>query len=241
MHPFIPGWISNTGAWNGAVLGAPITIAQTDHAEDNTAQTTYTYSAKAFAIGTADATRLVVADITWRVAGTTTTASSVTIGGIAATNIGEARNTGGSNLTVTTRWQAAVPTGTTATVSAVFSGALSRSGIVVYTVIGSNGTVPTSGASTLATATASTGAPSTSAITVPANGGAIVGGGVNSTTLPSSITPTNYTTDLALTTVGTSLYDSGGHDTTSGSRTYTMTWAGTTTPFATMIASAWGP
>lgn len=238
MHEDSGAHQSTVAASASFVPAGQVTVAYTDTASDNTAQTTYTWAAKNFAIGTADATRLVVVDVNARFGGTVITANSCTIGGVAATKVDEARNVTGGNSTMTTRWQAAVPTGTTATVSTTYSGLVSRAGAVVYTVIGSNGSAP-SGAAT-ANNTGTTTAVSAS-ITVPANGNALIGGGINQSGSTPSVTPTNYTTDLASTVVGTSIWQTGGHDNTAGARTYTITWSVGVSATTTIVASAWSP
>jgi hypothetical protein len=215
-----------------------VTAVWTDSAVDATSQTTYTFASKAFAIGAADSTKLVIADVEARFGGTTITANSATIGGVAATKVGEARNTGGGNSTMTTRWQASVPSGTTATVSTTYSGAVSRAGVVVGTVLNSNGVAPSGGA--LATGTGTTSAVSAS-ITVPANGKALISGEINQNGSTPSVTPTNYTTDIASTFIGTALWMSAGHDINAGARTYTITWSVATSPLTTIVASAWTP
>jgi lysophospholipase L1-like esterase len=202
MHEDSGAHQSNVAASASFVPAGQVTVAYTDTASDNTAQTTYTWTSKAFAVGTADATRLVVVDVNARFGGTVITANSCTIGGVAATKVDEARNTTGGASTMTTRWQAAVPTGTTATVSTTYSGLVSRAGcVIVYTVVGSNGAAPTG------TATANNVGTTTAvsaSITVPANGKALISGDINQTGSTPSVTPTNYTTDLASTVVGTS-------------------------------------
>lgn len=238
MHEDSGAHQSNVAASASFVPAGQVTVAFTDNAQDNTAQTTYTWSSKAFAIGTADATRLVVVDVNARFGGTVITANSCTIGGVAATKVDEARNTNGGASTMTTRWQAAVPTGTTATVSTTYSGLVSRAGAIVYTVLGSNGSAPTG------TATANnvgTTASVSASITVPANGKALISGEINQGGSTPSVTPTNYTTDLASTLIGSTNWHTGGHDNTTGARTYTITWSVASGPSTTIIASAWSP
>lgn len=215
-----------------------VTGAFTDNAQDNTAQTTYTWSSRNFAIGAADSTRLVVVDVDVRIGGTTATANSCTIGGVSATKVDEARSTNGSNITMTTRWQAAVPTGTTATISAVFSTTASRAGVTVYKVLNSNGSAPTGSATAHAVATT---AAVSATITVPTNGFALVGGMINQGSSTPSVTPTNYTTDLASTLIGSTNWHTGGHDNNTGSRSYTITWSVASGPSTTIVASGWSP
>lgn len=238
MHEDSGAHQSNVAASASFTPNAQVTVAFTDNAQDNTAQTTYTWSAKNFAVGTADATRLVVVDVNARFGGTIITANSCTIGGVSATKVDESRNTNGGASTMTTRWQAAVPTGTTATVSTTYSGLVSRAGAIVYTVLNSNGSAPTGGATANS---ASTTAAVSASITVPANGKALVSGMINQLGSAPSVTPTNYTTDLASTLIGSTNWHTGGHDNTTGARTYTITWSVASSPGTAMVASAWSP
>jgi len=217
----------------------PFSITKTDNAEDNTGQTTYTWSSRNFAIGSADSTRLVVAAIGSRGGAATPTVSSVTIGGVAATAVVEGRNViASTSVDLISLWQAAVPSGTTATVSATFSGAMVRAGCVVFSVLGSNGAAPSGGA----IAHDDTNNDSTGTITVPSGGGSIIGG-VNNTGTANVIGTTNWTADTAVTPailIGSSFQYVAGHDTAhSGSTAYTIVWnAGTQDAGA---FAAWGP
>lgn len=218
-----PGTPASSGA-------TAFSIAFTDHAEDTTTQTTYTWSSKAFAIGTANATRLVGAAISARSA-VAPTVSSVTIGGVSATKVVEC--VVGTPENVTSMWQAAVPTGTTATISATFSLAAVRAGIAVYSVLGSNGVAP-SGA---AIATSTLGAPSAS-ITVPSGGGSIISS--VAVVAGATVTATNFTIDLNSTSLTSNTFYMAGSDTAhSGSTTYTVNWTAGGAPCATF--AAWSP
>jgi len=217
----------------------PFGITKTDNAEDNTGQTTYTWSSRNFAIGTADSTRLVVVAIGSRGGAATPTVSSVTIGGVSATAVVEGRNViASTSVDLISLWQAAVPSGTTATVSATFSGAMVRAGCIVFSVLGSNGVAPSGGA----VAHDDTNNDSTGTITVPSGGGSIIGG-VNNTGTANVIGTTNWTADTAVTPailIGSSLQYVAGHDTShSGSTAYTIVWnAGTQDAGA---FAAWSP
>jgi hypothetical protein len=217
----------------------PFSIAFGDHAEDNTTQTTYTWTGKAFAIGAADATRLVVAHIVARQT-TAITLNSVTIGGVAATKIIGFNNTA-SDGAISELWQAAVPTGTTATVSAVFSAASLRAGCQVYSVLGSNKTLPTTGASTAAIDSTSGTATQSGTLAVPTKGGSIIVSGGAYSGLP-TVTPTNWVDDLPVTNIGSTIYYLGGQDTSGivGSRTYTLMFAQVANSAASIFA-AWSP
>lgn len=89
--------------------GVDATIVYTDHAEDTSDATTYTFTTRA--IGTAATNRYVVAAI-GLANSPVPTISSVTIGGVSATLVVQTTGT----FERTAFWIAAVPTGTTATV-----------------------------------------------------------------------------------------------------------------------------
>lgn len=223
------------------VVTTPFGITFTDNAQDNTGQTTYTWSSRNFAVGSADSTRLVVAVVASRGGAATPTLNSVTIGGVSATSVVEGRNVVAStSVDLTSIWQAAVPSGTTATVSAVFSGAMVRAGCAVFSVLGSNGTAPSGGA----IASDSTNNASTGTITVPSGGGAIIAGCANTNVGTSNVTPTNWTADTATTPailIGSTLQYIVGHDTNTGSRAYTITWSSITSPQSAGAFAAWSP
>lgn len=225
------------GFCNGGGGSAPpmLTAALTDHAEDNTAQTTYTWSARAFAIGAPAPSRVIVAAITFRNTNAAQAITSVTIGGVLATAVVSSNSGTAGGFTVF--YQAAVPTGTTATVSMVLSttGA-ARAGCALYAITGSNGVAPTGGA----IASDPTNSIQSGTITVPANGLALVAAGRAVTTVTLTATPTNWTQDLPSTNIGnTSTWYTAGQDGTAGSRTYTVTWSGGVNSGA--VFAAWGP
>lgn len=89
-------------------------ITYTDQTQNSSAQVTYTFSTRA--IGSAAVNRYVICSV--ETSGTGAAISSVTIGGVGATQIVNALNSSGR----VSIWIAAVPTGTTATVVVVFAG-----------------------------------------------------------------------------------------------------------------------
>lgn len=177
-----PGMVHSTGGGGG-----PVAITQTDHGESATDSNTYTFTARA--LGTAQADRRIIVALSMRVAGTTTTVSSVTVAGISATQVVSSPNNGGGNTTLAELWVAAVPTGTTGDVVITFSATVLRCGSNVWRMVGS--------ASSTASATGtSTADPGTANLTIPANGAAVgfavadfagSGQGVNWTNLTSSL------------------------------------------------------
>lgn len=202
------------------------------------ALSTYGFTIQA---GPADASRVLVAAVTSRIgANTTATANSVTIGGVAATLITDSRNTNAGALTTTSLWQAAVPTGTTAAVSAVFSNTMARASCSLYALYYSNGVVPSGGAVTNFSGT-SAGAVATGTITVPSSGVALISGSLSSGT-GIGLTPTNYQAYGGTPGAGPStMWVAGGTDSTAGSRSYTMTWTGTSPSLPTGVFAAWAP
>src|SRR6185312_6261578 len=156
----------------------PFGITNTDFASDTTTQTTYNFSSRNFAIGSADPSRLVVVVVAARQAGTVGAASGVLINGSAASLVvsgANSANPAGATSTLDI-YQLAVPTGTTATVSVTYPSAMLRAGCAVYSVLGSNGIVPSGGA----IATSITVNPVIGTITVPVGGGTILGAGLSS-------------------------------------------------------------
>ena len=96
-----------------------------------------TYTLAGVGIGTPAPDRLVVAVVMGR-AGAGRTISSVTIGGVTAT----AAITSGSQNNPTGIYYALVPSGTTATVVATFSGGLVRMAVAIYSLTGYRNMVP---------------------------------------------------------------------------------------------------
>lgn len=207
-----------------SVVNTNSTLTETDNAEDSSAQTTYTWSAKTFAIGAANANRLVVVAVTARNASTTATLDSVIIGGIPASKIDESRNTLLGALSITSVWQAAVPTGTTATVSATFSEGMLRAGCDVWTVVG-DAAVPTVYESANDSGNTETHISTVGPVRVPTGGGAIVFTSTIYSTTP-TLSTTNYLESAAgVIYIGGPMYFASGRDINAGSKTYTSTWS----------------
>jgi len=86
-------------------------------------------------IGAADSNRYVVASFHARKGGASTSVTSVTIGGVSATEIiTQANHT--TNTNIVSFWYAAVPTGTTATCVVTFADTMVRAACNVWRVIG---------------------------------------------------------------------------------------------------------
>lgn len=204
---------------NPLSFSGQVFINQYDHAEDATSQTTYTWSAKNFIIGTANNFRLVVVGINSRLGTTAATLNSVTIGGVAATKINEALNTTGSALTIQSIWYAVVPTGNTATVSATFSTAMLRAGCDLWTAVGALA-IPTIGPS--ANNSGAANVATISAITVPSRSGAIFFSSTVNGTAP-TVTQTGVNI-LPVTLVGGTMYYASSQQNLPGSTVFTATY-----------------
>jgi hypothetical protein len=243
-HPGSPALVAMASVTRTALASAAgislnaqsaVAVSTTGSAVNNTAQTAYTFSLANAVAGD------VVVGIEGRVTGTTATLNSVTIGGVTAYKINEARNTTGSNLLTLSLWKAKIPAGGTVSVVVTFSGAMIRAGCVMFSVANSDGAVPANAA--VSSGNSATGAVSASALTVPSNGAAVVFAGLLSVnTGTAAVAPTNYTTDLAPVSISssTACFMTGGHDTTAGSRAYTATFTGDTPTAASIAAAAWG-
>jgi hypothetical protein len=160
------GYGDNQG-WYKPSIAAPIVfdLAWTAGASDASSSTTVNYGS--LAIGAADTNRIVVVAIASRMT-TVNTISSVTIGGVPATLVsGTLAQIGGTNGSSSAIYQAAVPTGTTATVSVTYGAAAVRSAVSVYRLI--TGTPTATSSNNANNVSTSIGG----AVTVPSGGGGI--------------------------------------------------------------------
>jgi len=114
-----------------------VALTITDRASDASDLTAYTFTNRA--IGTADATRMVLVGITERGA-LAPDISSVTIGGNAAANLKTRKSTSG--LDISAIYGLAVPTGTTATIVVNLSAAAQRLQIIVASLTGDYNATP---------------------------------------------------------------------------------------------------
>lgn len=138
-------------------------VTYTDSEYQDSASTVYTFTGKA--IGTAGGHRVIVVGV----AGASTTSrtiSSVTVGGIAATQIVFAEDLGNSLYTPAGLFIARVPTGTTANVVVTWSGGQSRCGVGVWAVYNLDSIAATGTNSSLVS-------PSSLNLTIPPGGVAI--------------------------------------------------------------------
>lgn len=170
-------------------------IALTDNDAQEAAQTVFTFTSKA--AGAAASNRYLLAAISGRSGSTATDITSVTIGGIAATNVIRVFGAGsGSGENVTAIYIAAVPTGTTATVVVTFNVNFARCSVSLYRAVDLVSSTATATASSLV-------ANPTGTFNVSAGGFAI---GAAYTQATSSFTWTNLTENVDTTTNFTNTY-----------------------------------
>lgn len=174
--------------------------------------------------GTASSDRYIIVGILARSGSTSTTISSVTIGGVAATAVTTLVIPGsGSGENLASIYIAAVPTGTTGTVTVVSNNSMARLAIVVWSATGLDS------ATAVATGTSSAAAP-TASLAVRYGGFAV---GVSYSQSTTSATwagiseNVDTTTNFSNTYTGASL---GQFAAAQASLTMTATWASGTAP-----------
>lgn len=229
----------NSAQWP-AVSGS-VSIIPTDNAQSANAASMYTFG-RALAVTPG----LMTFAVSGRIgANTTAVLSSLTFnsGAITATMIpgSDSRNTSAGALSTTSLWTATIPPGTTSvTVAATFSATMARAGIEAFSIVGSNGVVPSGAAVANMTGT-SVGAVGTVGVTVPARGAALVVGSLSAVTGNPGLTPTNYAPHGGPVNLASTMWYASGSDNTPGANTYTQTWTGTSPSIPTMVAAAWAP
>lgn len=143
----------------------PVTFTFQDNQEATATDTTHTFSS--MGIGTAASDRYVLACLSWQGSAATRTVSSVTIGGVTATQVGSTANAGSFSFRSTAMFIALVPSGTTADVVITVNADAVNWACVTYSAAGLLSATPAS------TAT-STAADPTASMSCDANG-AIIG------------------------------------------------------------------
>ena len=108
----------------------------TTPADDTSSQTTYSFAT--VSLGVADAARVIVAVVYWGQVAADRTLLSASIGGVAATIIGQQHSAQGGIALV----RAAVPSGTTGTVSFTLDGNGTRGRVSVFRIIPGTSAVP---------------------------------------------------------------------------------------------------
>lgn len=211
--------------------GGGLALAWTANADDNTAQTTYTFSS--IAIGVADANRVVAVGFWWRTGADAEVVSSMTIGGVTASQASGAYSTRADGaLNNTDIWYASVPTGTTATiVVGVSGGGGSRAAISTYRIIT---TTPTPTNTTFGIGAAETVTSGT--LTIPSGGAGFAMYGSRNA-FGSGVTWTNATRDVQVDLATLAVYSSAKVTATNA-----ITAVGNTGGAGSaMSCAAWGP
>ncbi len=135
MNSWLP-ILSSTVTSSGA-----LTYAWRDESGDATDTNSYSFASQA--IGAEADRDYVLVFVFGRLTGTpSATISSVTIGGVSATQRGTS-TAPASDTTIVALFSAVVPSGTTATVGVTFSATMSRCVISVYTIKGNSSITPT--------------------------------------------------------------------------------------------------
>lgn len=167
------------------------------HSESTSTGTTITYTSVAF--GTANASRILAVGIWSKQTADTDTVSSVTIGGVSATQVSGARASSTGHNAVSDIWYAAVPTGTSGNIVVTWSASSGRSGIGVYNIVTATAT-PTNGANA-----AGNGAyPGlTQTLTVPGSGKGFAIFGVQQGNAGEDVAWTNAISDYSADAIGT--------------------------------------
>lgn len=183
--------------------------------------------------GTANANRVIAVIAVGRAnAATNQTISSMTIGGIAATQVASAAGVV-SNVAGIDIWYASVPTGASGTVAVTWSSANVRSGIYVYSII------TTTPAPSVGSGTSGVGTTTLSrTITIPASGFGIAGAWHRQTGNTDAMV--NASIDGDNTLFGTNHQFFCGHTTGTGSTTITANSTPTGNDMC-MTAAAWSP
>ena len=213
--------------------GGPVAITQTDNGLSATDSNTYTFTNRA--LGSAQADRRIIVGLCMRVAGTTTTVSSVTVGGVSASSVIDVPNNGGGNTTLGALYIADVPSGTTGDVVVTFSGTVLRCGVNVWRMVGAaSGTASSTGSTQLDNTGVS--------VTVPANGSAVGYAVTDATSVP-TMTWTNITASLGVTSIESSFYHAGSmiDSVGGGAITFTADWLGGTISTPVSVYAAWAP
>lgn len=228
--------VSASSSWNqsGAITFAITNSGASSYAENNTAQTTYTFTG--VAIGAADANRYVALEFGIR-STAAISISSVSVdsgsGPVFCTKVVQ-KDVASNNDTSIWQTNSTIPLGTTATIVIVITNAAARACVFAHRIITSSGIVP----SGTAIATYGGAAPHAVTLVVPAGGGAIIAAGVVNS--GGSHAPTNYTEDHdAAVAASTYIFTTGSDTTHSGSTVYTCT----PSPDAaiSLVGAAWGP
>lgn len=226
--PFKKGFGSSVAPYY-KTSGTPFSITFISSANNTTGSTSFTFTAQN--IGTADATRIVVVGIAHATNGAAV--STVTIGGVTATqapSAAVATNGAGTGVDI---WYLAVAAGTTADIIVSFGVSVEgRCAIDVYRVAGTGAAFSAANNNSTASSVTTLGA----AATVPAGGGAIAILSAHGSVNAATVTGTNLTIDQNGVAFGNSIIAGGSNTSASGSTTFTFTW-GTADNLAMAVAT----
>jgi hypothetical protein len=213
-----------------ALTVVPVDISLTDNAVITTDLTTYTFSARA--LGVAESTRRIAVGITSNISTNGRTISSVTIGGVSASEVVFARYDNG-NSNIAAIWIASVPTGTTGDVVVTFSAAMGYCTIDIYRLLNASATAYHTATDITATANALS-----ASLNLIANGAAI-GVFINGGTTAVRTTTWGGITEQTDRVVELNLSASTAANTTATTQTLTIsaTASGTIDRFALALAS----
>ena len=215
------------------------TLAATDNATDLTGLATITFGSKNFAIGTPSPQRLVAVGFGARNNTGSFLATSVSIGGVSATNAVSQNASSLPTPCTAEIWYALVASGTTAGISITFAGANSRAGIQVYSVVAPGVTTPAIGSGNAASGTVSSFSP----VVIPSGGAAIgiyysTGGGPGTPSgSPAAFNNLDLNSNINGTQMVSAIHSNPG--TLSGSQTLSIALTSANTPVAAF--AAWGP
>jgi hypothetical protein len=224
--------VTDNGGGNGSTGAVEIVSTDTEYNINGLA--TYTFTG--MAIGAASTDRLVVALISGRDGGNTgRTISSVTIGGIAATQARlDTRNNSGSEISGI--YVAMIPTGTTANVVVNYNAAIAKMHVTLVAVKGVSS----------ATATSSAGATSAGGVTLSATGLNIPANGILFSV--GAINGTRTTTMTGITEKVDAIYDNAMHaagwtifPSVQSAKTVTYTFSGSALDRSVLSAASFGP
>ena len=195
-------------------LAGQVAITYLQSAFDETDLTTYTFASQN--LGTASGDRYIIVGVTARDFGTTAKSiSSVTVGGVSATQVVGVQGAG-SGTTISALWIAAVPTGTTGNVVVTFSEQFIKCDIALWAATAINST-----ATDTATDTVVSGNDLSGAVDVTANGAVIAIGATDADARTS--TWTGVTEDGEYATGGSFFSASWASDEFASAQTVTAT------------------
>lgn len=198
------------------------TWRDSDTASNNASN--YTFSGLSF--GTAAANRLIVAGIhnTEYISGPADQPSSVTIGGVSATNV--VINV--DNEACASIWQALVPSGTTGSVVVNFPATQQNCGVGIWSIVTNRQAAQFSSSSDNGASIAAT---------IPTSGYGVVVCTVDPDAATTTVTPTNYTEDYENDLADHATFE-GGHLTASATITAT---APNKASGESLVYASWGP